>query len=59
MAASNCDLCAHYVYDEEDDFYECMVNMDEDDYARFMTGSYESCPYFQMDDEYRVVRKQM
>ncbi len=59
MAASNCDLCAHYVYDEEDDFYECMVNMDEDDYARFMTGSYESCPYFQLDDEYRVVRKQM
>lgn len=35
MAAS-CDLCAHYVYDEEDDFSECMVNMDEDDFGRFI-----------------------
>lgn len=51
MGAASCDLCAHYVYDEEDDFSECMVNMDEDDYARFITSSYESCPYFQLDDE--------
>ena len=55
MGASSCDLCAHYVYDDEDDFSECMVNMDEDDYARFITSSYESCPYFQLDDEYKVV----
>ena len=55
MGAASCDLCAHYVYD----FSECMVNMDEDDYARFITSSYESCPYFQLDDEYKVVRKQM
>ena len=27
MGAASCDLCAHYVYDEEDDFSECMVNM--------------------------------
>ena len=59
MGAASCDLCAHYVYDEEDDFSECMVNMDEDDYARFITSSYESCPYCQLDDEYKVVRKQM
>ena len=59
MGASSCDLCAHYVYDDEDDFSECMVNMDADDYARFITSSYESCPYFQLDDEYKVVRKQM
>ena len=24
MGASSCDLCAHYVYDDEDDFSECM-----------------------------------
>ena len=58
MAAS-CDLCAHYGYDEEDDFSECMVNMDEDDFGRFISNSYESCPYFQLDDEYKIVRKQM
>lgn len=58
MSAS-CDMCAHYVYDDEDDFYECMVNMDEDDFARVMMKGYVSCPYFQLDDEYRIVRKQM
>lgn len=58
MSAS-CDMCAHYVYDDEDDFYECMVNMDEDDFARAMMKGYSSCPYFQLDDEYRIVRKQM
>ena len=36
-----------------------MVNLDEDDLARLMRSDYESCPYFQMDDEYKVVRKQM
>jgi hypothetical protein len=57
--ASNCDMCAHYVYDEEDDFYECLVNMDEDDFARFIARGYDNCPYFQLDDEYKVVRHQM
>ena len=45
--ASSCDMCAHYVYDEEDDFYECLVNMDEDDFARFVARGYDNCPYFQ------------
>lgn len=36
-----------------------MVNMDEDDFGRFISNSYESCPYFQLDDEYKIVRKQM
>jgi hypothetical protein len=57
--AALCDMCVHYVYDDEDDFYECMVNMDEDDYGRMISSNYKSCPYFQMDDEYRIVRKQM
>ena len=57
--ASSCDMCAHYVYDEEDDFYECLVNMDEDDFARFIARGYDNCPYFQLDDEYKIVRHQM
>lgn len=44
--ASSCDMCAHYVYDDEDDFYECLVNMDEDDFARFVARGYDNCPYF-------------
>ena len=59
MGASSCDLCAHYVYDDEDDFSECMVNMDEDDMVRFMTDHRNSCPYYRNGDEYQVVRHQM
>jgi hypothetical protein len=54
-----CDYCVYYWIDEEDGSGECMVNLDEDDMARMMGSSRESCPYFQMDDEYKIVRKQM
>ena len=43
----------------EDGTGECQVNLDEDDLARMLSGSSDSCPYFQMDDEYKIVRKQM
>ena len=56
---NQCDYCAHFWIDEEDGQGECMVNLDEDDLARLMRSDYESCPYFQMDDEYKIVRKQM
>ena len=35
------------------------VNLDEDDLARMLSGSADSCPYFQMYDEYKIVRKQI
>ena len=54
---SQCDLCAYYWIDEEDGTGECQVNLDEDDLARMLSGSSDSCPYFQMDDEYKIVRK--
>ena len=33
--------------------------MDEDDYARLLTSEYRECPYYQSNDEYKVVRHQM
>ena len=54
---SQCDLCAYYWIDEEDGTGECQVNLDEDDLARMLSGSADSCPYFQMYDE--IVRKQI
>ncbi len=56
--ATNCEMCAHYVYNEEDDFYECLVNLDEDEMYRFMCSSVKDCPYFRLDDEYALARKQ-
>lgn len=59
MAATNCDVCVNYVYDEDYECYTCLVNLDEDEMYRFLTGTQQQCPYFQLDDEYAVVRHQM
>ena len=56
---SNCESCVFYDYDEEWDTYTCQMNLDEDEMVRFLTASFDNCPYFQLDDEYRIVRKQM
>ncbi|PXV93454.1 hypothetical protein C8E03_102222 [Lachnotalea glycerini] len=56
---SNCDCCINYSYNEEEDYYECQVSLDEDEYGKFLGGTFGGCPYFQIDDEYRIVRKQM
>lgn len=59
MGLSNCECCINYVYDEDYECYECLVNLDEDEMGKFLTSSFDSCPYFRLDDEYAVVRKQM
>ena len=59
MASTNCDMCVNYIYDEDYECYTCLVNLDEDEMYRFLTGSKAACPYFRLDDEYGVVRKQI
>ena len=59
QSGGSCDSCSFYVFDEEYDEYMCQVSMDEDDVVRLMCDRYFACPYYQADDEYRVVRKQM
>lgn len=56
---SNCENCSNYVYDEEYGYYQCEVNLDEDEMVRFLQGKFFNCPYFSFDDEYKIVRKQM
>lgn len=51
-------MCAYYIYNEAYDCYECMVNLDEDDVARFMQSSLDNCTYFRLSDDYKIVRKQ-
>ncbi len=57
--AGDCNSCSFFVYDEEYEEYNCQVNMDEDDYVRIMSDSRNECPYYQLDNEYKIVRKQM
>ena len=52
--ASNCESCVNYVYDEEEECYCCDMNLDEDDMVKFLTGNFDNCPYYQLDDEYSV-----
>ena len=49
----------NYTYDEECDEYYCDVNLDEDEYYRFVSSDYKECPYYRSGDEYKVVRHQM
>ena len=60
MAAgkSNCESCVYYVYDEDWECYCCDMNLDEDEMVRFLSGSFDNCPYFNLDDEYAIARKQ-
>ena len=55
---NGCESCTNYVYNEDYECYECLVNLDEDEFAKFLTGSLESCSYYSPDDEYKIVRKQ-
>ena len=60
-------MCGHYYLFDIDPslsgWYEARrkigMDMDEDDAARLMQGHYRECPYYQLDDEYAVVRHQM
>jgi len=56
---SICDTCSNYQYDEDYEYYVCMIDLDEDDMSRFLRGGSFECTFYQRDDEYAVVRKQM
>ena len=54
---TNCEFCSFYLVDD-DGYGECQVNLDEYEMYRFMNTYYKRCPYYQNDDEYKIVRKQ-
>ncbi|MFR4438794.1 MAG: DUF6472 family protein [Hungatella sp.] len=56
---TSCEACSNYVYDEDYEYYVCEANLDEDDMVRFLQSQSFHCPYYQSNDEYRIVRKQM
>ncbi|BBF42448.1 hypothetical protein lbkm_1130 [Lachnospiraceae bacterium KM106-2] len=56
---SNCDACMNYEYDDDYECYTCIMDLDEDEMGRFLTNSFDHCPYFRLGDEYRIVRKQI
>ena len=55
---SCCDTCSNFVFDDDCQCYTCMIKLDEDEMYHFLNESNYSCPYYKVDDEYAVVRKQ-
>ena len=56
---TSCDTCGNYVYDDDYGYYLCEADLDEDEMAAFLSNQRFVCPYYQTDDEYKIVRKQM
>ena len=59
ITSTSCDTCANYRYDEELEYYVCEVSLDEDEMGCFLRGNVKNCPYYRLDDEYAIVRKQI
>ena len=57
--ADRSDSCMNFEYDDEYEFYTCILELDEDEMSRFLSGNYKECPYYRSGDEYKVVRHQM
>ncbi len=53
-----CEDCVYYDYDEDWESYVCIMNLDEDEMVRFLSGDSRSCPYYRYYDEYKSVQKQ-
>ena len=58
MKNIECERCAYYGYDEENDLYFCSADMDEDDFCRLRSGRNDECPLYDPSDEYDIVKKQ-
>ena len=55
---TNCESCVNYVYDDDYEYYVCLVDLDEDEVYNFVHGNTRECPYYRID-EYGVVKYQM
>lgn len=59
VGPQSCESCGNYIYDEDYGYYVCEADLDEDEMASFLGNHRFECPYYQTNDEYRIVRKQM
>lgn len=48
----------NFEYNNEIEDYECIINMDEDEYQQFLNNTYYRCPYFRMGNDYTILKKQ-
>lgn len=58
MQSCKCDYCLNYVYDEEYGESICEVDLDMDEVEHLSQVNYSDCPYFRINNEYKIVEKQ-
>ncbi len=58
MNTNTCEYCLNYEYDEFSGLYCCQIPLDEDEMAKYISNSYYNCPYFHLNNEYEIVKKQ-
>ena len=58
MFSTECESCWYYDYDEEDDEYFCMMDLDEDEYYRIFASGQSHCPFYRQGDDYTLARRQ-
>ena len=55
----SCEICGNYVWDDEEGYYTCEADLDEDEMAHFLLDRHFECPYYVTDNEYEIVKHQM
>ncbi|MBR0118957.1 MAG: hypothetical protein IJM01_02360 [Eubacterium sp.] len=55
---NECETCSYYLMDDDGEEY-CDLQLDEDEYARFLADKSRKCPDYQDCDDYKIVRHQM
>lgn len=58
MNNNTCEYCLNYEYDDFTEMYYCQNSLDEDEMAKYISNSYYNCPYFHINNEYEIVKKQ-
>ena len=53
-----CMFCLNYEYDEEYGEEVCVIDMDEDEFYRLQQHPEHGCPFYRVDNEYKIVEKQ-
>ena len=58
MAPVRCEECLNYTYDDELCEYVCEAQPDMDDAERLSSFGTCTCPFYRVDNEYKIVEKQ-
>ena len=58
QAATSCESCEFYDFDEDLEAYVCIQNLDEDEMQSFLSRQTKACPFYRFYDEYKLVQKQ-